>query len=83
MSQAINFRPAIVVWGDAWDDTGEHDLRDWAHEPYVTHTCGWVFKDDEEGISICQEWWPTAPHNGRHPTFIPRGMVIAVRYMDE
>ena len=74
-------RPAIVVWGDAWEEQGDQDITNWKHTELVTHSCGWVFMDDEEGISMCSEWWPTEKGRARHPTFIPRGMIISVQYL--
>ena len=75
-------RPAIVVWGDAHELSGEVDMEEFFAEGEVTQTCGWVYEENDEGIVMVSEWWPRKPHMGRNPTFIPHGMVIAVKYLD-
>lgn len=77
-------QPAIVVWGDAHEEEGEHEAAKFSHAPIVTHCCGWVMRDDEAGVSLCQEWWDRDDMRDkvRHPTFIPRGMILQMTYLD-
>ena len=76
-------KPAIVVWGDAHEQEGEYDIESREHYPVVTHCCGWVVEADKAGVTLCQEWWDGERYEGkaRHLTFIPRGMIIKVRYL--
>lgn len=76
-------RPAVVVWGDAHEQEGEFDTSKFQHEPIVTYCCGWVVHDDEKGMTLCQELWDREDYKdkARHLTFIPRGMILKVKYL--
>lgn len=78
-------RPAIVVWGDAHEEEGVFKVAEFDHKPVITHCCGWVVIDDKEGMTLCQEWWDREDFAGRarHLTFIPRGMIQKVTYLDK
>lgn len=78
-------RMAYVMWGDAHEQADEVDIKGWKHNPEVTHCIGFVIRDDERGISLCQEYWdsPERLDLVRHPTFIPKGMILLKQYLGE
>lgn len=73
---------ALVVWDDAWETPGEVPLSEWVHEGYETYAVGWVVNHDKNGITLCHEWWPRNVESMRNPSFIPKGMIKKVVYLD-
>lgn len=68
----------LVEWNDAWGKGEEPvTLSDVAatHQPTVIHTLGWVLLEDEDGISLANEYYLDT-YRGR--TFIPRVLVRSV-----
>lgn len=67
-----------VVWKDAWVRAEESitlaDVKA-SHKPAIVHTLGWLLLDDEEGVSLANEYFEDA-YRGR--TFIYRPMIISV-----
>jgi len=78
---SMKAKVAMVIWGDAWESPGEIPLNEWRHEPYETYAVGWVVNHDDNGITLCQEWWPRNVEQMRNPTFIPAGMIKKVTYL--
>lgn len=75
-------RMAYVLWGDAHEETGDVDPAEWKHGAVLTHTVGFVVKDDNAGISLCQEYWDTYSDKVRHICFIPKGMILLKKYVE-
>ena len=71
-----NFPLVLVEWKDAnvgGDDQVTLDNIDQFHKPTIIHTLGWLIKQDDEGITVCNEYFDDT-YRGR--TFIPAGMII-------
>lgn len=68
----------IVTWNDAHGDSGsafsEHEIP---HAPIVIDSVGWLLREDDAGVTVAAEFC----HDGtwRGVTFVPRGMIQAVR----
>lgn len=67
----------LVEWLDANTDNEEINEENvhTFHKPWVIHTLGWLLKEDEVGVTICNEYYKDY-YRGR--TFIPRGMVVSM-----
>lgn len=48
----INFPLIYVVWKDHNADGSWADEKDFEHGPSICHSIGWLFKEDEEGLTI-------------------------------
>lgn len=72
----------LVVWSDAWAESGDSTSVTEAHEkhrPMTMQTVGWVLREDESGISIFNErCLDQGEEVYRSRTFIPRAMVKSV-----
>lgn len=80
MANSIKDNPLLVMveWDDANtgnEDTVTPDTLDALHKPIIIHTLGWVMREDEIGITLCNEWYHGA-YRGR--TFVPRGMIRSI-----
>ena len=73
---------AYVLWGDAHEAGDDVDPKDWSHGAVLTHTVGFVVKDDNAGISLCQEYWDSWSDKVRYATFIPKGMILLKKYLE-
>jgi hypothetical protein len=67
-----------VRWNDA--NTGNDDVVTKEnihlyHKPTVVHTVGWLFQEDDKGITLVNEFYDEC-YRGR--TFIYRPMIISV-----
>ena len=70
-------RLVVVTWGDAHalsDSWGKFESKD--HKPRRVVSVGFVLREDNVGISICQSY-DTEKHDD-HALFIPAGMVQKV-----
>ena len=73
---------AIVIWDDPNSSsteviTDENVVK--YHVPAVMKTVGWIIKDDEKGISICNEvFYEHDIPNYRGHTFILRSLIRSV-----
>jgi len=78
-------RMCYVMWGDAHQVEGETAVDGFKHGPLTTHCIGFVIRDDESGITLCQEWWDSHDFDGkvRNPTFIPKGMILLKEYLGD
>lgn len=67
-----------VIWKDAWVHAEEvvtlADVKA-THKPAIIHTLGWLLLEDEEGVSLANEYFDDG-YRGR--TFIYRPMIISV-----
>ena len=54
------------------------DLRE-LHGSVPILTAGWILRDDEIGVSLCSEYCGGMDY--RNSTFVPRAMVVSVRYV--
>lgn len=70
-------KPLIVVeWDDASCGADEVvDPENVTHAPAIITTIGWEMKNDEVGITLCNEYYDKL-FRGR--TFIPRAMIRSV-----
>lgn len=49
------------------------------HKPIVMETMGWIVRDDEKGISICNErYTEDGEVQFRGHTFVPRSLIVKV-----
>jgi len=70
----------LVTWKDAntgGDDVVTTDNVSAYHKPTIVHTLGWLVKDDEEGVTIVNEFYDDF-YRGR--TFVYRPMVMTVEH---
>lgn len=67
----------LVAWNDANTDNDPVTIESVraVHKPMVVHTLGWLLYEDEDGLTVVNEWYFDS-YRGR--TFIPRGMLISV-----
>jgi len=78
MTNPSNLPLVLVTWKDAnvgGDDVVTLDNVSAYHKPTIVHTLGWLLKEDEEGITICNEFYDEF-YRGR--TFIYRPMIMSV-----
>lgn len=73
----------IVTWGDAWFNIGTNWSLPITTQNYTRIiSVGWLLRDDEAGVTICEEYRPKIPHdqdeNARNVKFVPRGMILGV-----
>jgi hypothetical protein len=72
----------LVRWEDA-DSSSTRVLTeagDEYHKPVIMETVGWLLKNDPRGVSVvCEAFLDEGVRSYRGHTFIPRGMVLAVR----
>lgn len=71
---------AYVIWNDAWCDATEAIAVTDAHLNHrasVHITTGWILFQDENGLSIANEYCP-ADQTYRGRTYIPIGMLVSV-----
>lgn len=70
----------VVVWNDAWVDSGAHNLKDLAEsKPVLTNTVGYLVAENEHGVVLVTDLYPDTPEEGHTPMFIPHGMVVSKR----
>ena len=74
---------AILFWADAQasstDVITENNIAT-KHKPIVMETIGWVIRDDEEGVSICNERFKEGGElQFRGHTFVPRSLVLKIK----
>lgn len=81
MGSSIKAKPvlAIVIWLDAWAESGDAtsvlDVHE-KHRATIMQTIGWILQDDDAGISIFNErCLDEGEEVYRSRTFIPRLMV--------
>ena len=67
----------VVIWGDAWQRAGEEKLNPDAAKPLITHSVGFVLVENEEGVLLATDEWPSHPNHFYNLNFIPKGMIIA------
>lgn len=68
----------LVVWKDANtgnDDVVTKDNVDQFHKPTIVSTLGWLLKNDDEGITLVNEFYEDC-FRGR--TFIFKPMIVSV-----
>ena len=73
--------PLCVVF---WDDAIEHSDNSTAepyHQPARQVTCGWLLKNDKEGISLAFEYAENE-QGVRGEVFIPSGMITRLELID-
>ena len=74
---------ATVWWNDAQGSATtviSKSSIDEKHKPIVMETMGWVLRDDEQGISICNERYTEEGElSYRGHTFIPRSLIVKVK----
>lgn len=66
-------RLVIVNWKDAYGSAA----RDFAHEPLIITTVGWLLCKDKNGVSVANERQEDGAYRGQ--TFIPSGMVQRIK----
>lgn len=74
---------ASVIWEDARGSGIEAvSTKDLPHKPCLMETRGWILRDDEAGVSICNERYldPDDSDYFRGHTFILRSMIRSVDY---
>jgi hypothetical protein len=68
----------VIVWDDAWvraeESVAMGDVHA-THKPMSITTIGWLLLENEDGISVANEYYDDT-YRGR--TFIPRAMVKSV-----
>lgn len=69
---------AVVLWGDAHENTEPMDEEDIEHAPKIQATVGWLIRQDETGITLATEY---GEEDGelRTVNFIPAGMAVSVK----
>lgn len=70
----------LVTWKDAnvgGDDAVTLENISSYHKPTLVRTLGWLLRDDEEGVSIVNEFYDDT-YRGR--TFVYRPMVVSVEH---
>jgi hypothetical protein len=76
---------AFVTWHDAWGGATEEATVETVaerHKPVPMETAGWVLLDNDLGITLFHErGLDDGTYRGR--TFIPRGMVVSVKLLDD
>ena len=73
-----------ISWKDAWVDGTEavalSDVK-LKHKASIHETTGWLLYQDEEGVSLANEFCPEdETYRGR--TFIPAGMLISITILN-
>lgn len=77
-------RPPLVIitWDDAWgkvEETVTVDTVDQLHKPLPIKTTGYLLKEDDEGVSIANEFY-AEESTYRGYSFIPRLMIKSVTH---
>lgn len=67
----------VVVWGDAWQRAGETKLRAKIAKPMTTYSIGFLVHENEEGVLLATDQWPSHPNHSYNLNFIPTGMIKA------
>jgi hypothetical protein len=76
-------KPLVIV---TWDDADSSSVAvitdeniDDVHKPSVIKTVGWLLREDERGVSLCNEFYEEAgKERFRGHTIIPRPLVHSV-----
>jgi hypothetical protein len=78
------FPTVIVEWTDAYGENTEqwYEGGQVDHEPLIVRTVGYLMRDDEIGITLWTDMTKPDGSSYRGRTFIPRGMVKAVLYLE-
>jgi hypothetical protein len=71
----------IVTWLDAWGEDKQVEKVDIDHSPIVTDTIGFLIKENEVGVTIAMDSYPSHPTEVRNYAFIPRGMIRKITYL--
>lgn len=67
----------VVVWGDAWQKPGDKKLSADIAKPLITHSVGFMVLENEEGVLLATDEWPSYPDRFYNLNFIPKGMILA------
>lgn len=70
----------MVAWKDAnvgGDDAVTSENVHAYHKPTFVHTLGWLLKEDEEGVTLVNEYYDEV-YRGR--TFIYKPMIVSITY---
>lgn len=79
MTAPPGFVLITVRWNDAHGSTAlSYSLDELSHRPMVMDTVGWLLREDQEGISMANEYCPE-DKTWRGVNFIPRGMIVEVK----
>lgn len=77
----MKLKRVVVTWNDAHGDpvrqvwTSEELTN---HQPIVVKTLGWLYKEDEVGVTLFTELIEDETLSFRSKTFIPRGMIVSI-----
>lgn len=77
----MKLKRVSVSWGDAFGDAMQ---QTWtveeiaSHAPLVVQTVGWLYKEDEIGVTLFTDFIDGDAPSFRGKTFIPRGMIISI-----
>lgn len=71
----------MVTWNDAHGDPMQQvwtseELQ--SHKPIVVETIGWLYQEDDIGVTLFQEVIHDDTLSFRGKTFIPRGMIVSI-----
>jgi|TARA_R110000824_G_scaffold22432_8_gene82110 hypothetical protein len=75
--------PVIIFWNDAWGEDNSVDLKDIDNNPILTTSIGWLLVEDEIGVTISMDSYPSMPKDFRSTAHIPRGMITKIVYLKE
>ena len=65
-----------VVWGDAHVSTSDVSIKKaQSIKPVMTVTIGFLVADNDDGLVIAMDRWPSEPKDVKVHTFIPWGMI--------
>ena len=79
----ISIPPVIVFWNDAWGEDASVSLKDIDNNPVLTATHGWLLVDDDVGVSLGMDKYPSSPKDFRNTAHIPSGMITKIVYLKE
>ena len=81
----IKCKRVLVTWNDAHGDPMQQvwtaaDLTE--HKPVVVQTIGYLYKQDEIGVTLFQELIEDETVSFRGKTFIPTGMIVKIETLN-
>lgn len=74
-----------ITWNDAHtlgnEEIAPADIDEQAHFPYLTHSCGYMIRSDDIGVTLATDVQvaPDGQLTYRNVHFVPRGMVASER----
>jgi hypothetical protein len=77
----VKLKRVLVTWTDAFGDAMQ---QTWtteeltSHAPIIVKTVGWLYKEDDIGVTLFTDFIEDDTPSFRGKTFIPKGMIVSV-----